>query len=235
MDSLLVRGESKTPTVIAGDSISLAVVDSERPNLCSVFTAEKQLDGSITNVGEKFWKNLFAVAPWMEEWSKLAAPESIQYSDRYLVSPLSVRMLFEILNHLIVRLGHSNSRPRLVLKTMKSDERQTGSSIHHNWTNPNAQESVLKKLLAPLVKPNPTISLTGRRDDVAHARTLRIEWPDKRIAEITLDQGVGFTRTVGYVPHDFQAKPEFQADELMQPFNVVQASSRVPFYVMRGK
>lgn len=232
---LLVRGESnKTSPLMNGSLMSLAIADSERPNYCSVFMAQKELDGPIAGIGEKFWTNMFAVAPWMKEWAKSEAPESIQYSDRYLVSPLSSRVLFEILSHLVLQLGHTISKPRLVLKTMKSEERQTGSSIHHNWSNDRVQESVLKKLLAPLVKPNPTISLT-RRDDVPHARTMRIEWSDKRIAEITLDQGVGFTKTAGFVPHDFQAKPDLQAEELMQSFNVMQASARVPFYVMRGK
>jgi DEAD/DEAH box helicase domain-containing protein len=233
--SLLVRGESNTTSsIISGSLISLAIADSERPHFCSVFMAQKELDGQVADIGEKFWTNLFSVAPWMQEWARFESPESIQYSDRYLVSPLSSRVLYEILRHLIIQLGNSGSRPRLTLRTMKSEERQQSSSIHHNWNNDRVQESVLKRLLAPLVKPNPTISLT-RRDDVPHVRTMRIEWPDKRIAEITLDQGVGFTKTVGYVPHDFQSKPELQAEQLLQPFNVMQNSTRVPFYVMRGK
>lgn len=238
-DSILVRSEtSPTGEAVSGQLLSQTLIDSERPNFCSVFVANKEMDGPVNEIGKKFWNHLFAVAPWMAEWAKSDGPESIQYSDRYLVSPLPARILFEILNHLILHLGHSNSRPRLVLKTMKANEPQLGSAIHNNWGNWNnkcSQESVLKKLLSPIVKPNPLISLTSRRDDVPHARTFRIEWPGRRIAEITLDQGVGFTKTVGYVPHDFQASPDVQVEELMQPFNVAQQSNRVPFYVMRGK
>jgi hypothetical protein len=93
---------------------------------------------------------------------------------------------------------------------------------------------VLKQLLGPVVKPNPNISLVNR-DMLPHARTMRIEWTDKRVAEITLDQGVGFTKTIGEIRHDFNAAPVQQAQELMQGFNVSQSSVKVPFYVMRGK
>lgn len=233
--SLLVRRENANPPVeLLGSWISQAVADSERPNFCSVFMAQKQLDGAISDLGARFWNNLFMVAPWMADWAKAGPPESVQYSDRYLLSPLSARVLYEVLNHLVLPTGQTNARPRLTLKAMKSEERQSSSCIYHNWNNDRDQESVLKQLLTPLVKANPVISLL-RREDVPHARTMRLEWTDKRIAEITLDQGMGFTRTVGHVRHDFQAKPEYQVEELKQPFNIAQTSSRVPFYIMRGK
>ena len=80
----------------------------------------------------------------------------------------------------------------------------------------------------------PIISLL-RRDDIPHVRMMRMEWTGGKVAEITLDQGVGFTRTTTIVRHDFQAKPELQVEELKNPFSVAQLSARVPFYVMRGK
>ena len=234
-NSLLVRHKDvDVSAIVTGSKLTLALVDSERPNLCSVFLAEKQMDGPVAAIGQKFWANVFAVASWLEEWARSGPPESIQYSDRYLVAPLSARILFEILNHLSNPTGNSLVKPRLQLKAMKADEKQPGASIHHNWSNVRVQESVLKQLLGPIVKPNPIISLVSR-DLLPHARTMRLEWSGKRIAEITLDQGVGFTKTVGQIRHDFNAPPAIQAQELMQAFNVVQSSSKVPFYIMRGK
>ncbi len=234
-NAMLVRVDAAGPLPrMNGRHITLASVDSERPNTCSVFIAEKQLDGPVANIGQNFWTNLFAVAPWLREWAMSGAPEFIQYSDRYLVAPLSARILFEILNHLVNHVGAFPGKPRLQLKAMKADEKQQGARIHHNWSNVRVQESVLKQLLGPVVKPNPNISLVNR-DMLPHARTMRIEWTDKRVAEITLDQGVGFTKTIGEIRHDFNAAPVQQAQELMQAFNVSQSSVKVPFYVMRGK
>ena len=234
-NSLLVRhNDSDMKIDIAGSKLSLALVDSERPNQCNVFIAEKELDGPVANIGQKFWENLFVVAPWLKEWATSGAPESIQYSDRYLVAPLSARILFEILNHLINHVGSSQAKPRLQLKAMKADEKQQLACIHHNWSNVRVQESVLKHLLGPIVKPNPIVNLVNR-DMLPHARTMRIEWSDKQIAEITLDQGVGFTKTVGQLRHDFNAAPAQQVQELMQGFHVAQSSVKVPFYIMKGR
>jgi replicative superfamily II helicase len=234
-ESILVRSkQSKDTSSVACNRITLATVDSERPNLCSVFLALKHLDGLISDIGTKFWSRLFDVAPWLSEWARSGAPDSIQYSDRYLVSPLSARILYEILQSLQTVAPAGASKPRISVTAMKSDEKFPGAAIHQNWSNERVQESVLKRLLAPLARTNPTISLL-RRDDIPHARMMRLEWSGSKIAEITLDQGVGFTRTTTSVRHDFQAKPELQVEELKNPFSVAQLSSRVPFYVMRGK
>jgi DEAD/DEAH box helicase domain-containing protein len=233
--SLLVRCRKPgMPSILEGRPVSPALVDSVRPNQCSVFLARTELDGPVKDIGVKFWSCLFKAAPWLEELARTSAPVSIQYSDRYLVSPLSARVLFEICAALQNFAPSGASKPRIVLTAMKSEERVQGGSLHQNWNNERVQESVLKRLLLPLSRTNPTINLL-RRESIPHARMMRLEWADRQIAEITLDQGVGFTKTKENVPHDFQAKPELQAEALKTAFSVTQASSPVPFYVMRGR
>jgi len=234
-NSILVRGRqtSEAPR-LTGSRITLALADAERPNLCSVFMAERQLDGPVADIGAKFWSNLFQVAPWLDEWARSGPPESIQYSDRYLVSPLSARILYEICHALQQGAPAGSLKPRISLTAMKSYEKDLGVSLHQNWNNDRVQESVIKRLMTPLARTNPTIRLL-RRDDVPHARMMKIDWNSGKSAEIILDQGVGFTRTTTVVRHDLQAAPDVQVEELKKSFNVTQQSLRVPFYVMRGK
>lgn len=234
-DSILVRGrQTGEAPRLTGRRITLAMADAERPNLCSVFMAEKQLDGPVEDVGAKFWSNLFRVVPWLGEWASSGPPESIQYSDRYLVSPLSARILYEICNALQQVAPVGSVKPRISVTSMKSDERNPGVGLHQNWSNDRVQESVIKRLMTPLARTNLIIRLL-RREDVPHARIMKIEWSNERIAEIILDQGVGFARTTPIVRHDLQAAPDLQVEELKKSFTVTQQSPRVPFYVMRGR
>ncbi|MEO1999426.1 MAG: hypothetical protein ABGZ17_29625, partial [Planctomycetaceae bacterium] len=232
LKSPVVRQNHNDASMSTGKLLSLAVVESERPNQCSVFSANGELDGSVSEFGKRFWEQLTGVSPWLKEGMESGPPRSVEYTDRYLKSPLSARLLYEVLQQLVSGENSATQTTQVRLNTMKATEKQTGRHLHHNWSNYRVQESTLKSIFRSLGKPS--IRLLAR-DKLAHARCMRIEWRNGLSAAITLDQGMGFARCVGTVDHHFRDAPELQANALIScAFAIQQSDHKVPFYVMRG-
>ncbi|EDL62312.1 hypothetical protein PM8797T_28329 [Gimesia maris DSM 8797] len=210
-----------------GRKLSLSLIESQKPNQCQIYKAGGELNGEVENLGVAFWGQIQKVAPWITEAMNDGPPLTVEYSDRYLVSPLAVRLLYEVLKEL---LAGSHGSSKLSIQTMKVDNHPvTGRCLHHNWQNERAQESTLKHVFNHVAKSSVRLL---RKNKLAHARTMRIKWPGDRLAVITLDQGMGFAESESQIPFSFHDSPEKQANSIIsRQFNVRQYDHEVPIYV----
>ncbi|HCS53664.1 hypothetical protein [uncultured Rubinisphaera sp.] len=206
------------------------MIDRERPHQCSVYSADGELNGAISDIGRKLWTELAKVAPWLQDAIESGSPTEIEYCDRYLLSPLACRLLYEVLKTLSEK---GDNVPSLQLLTMSTSSSGYPRFLFHNWSDSREQESTLKALLGSISKP--TIVMMDRFR-LPHARTMKIKWSNGMSASITFDQGMGFARLVGRIQHSFGTSGAVQAKSMLgMNFHIEQNSHKVPFYIMGGE
>jgi DEAD/DEAH box helicase domain-containing protein len=165
----------------------------------------RKLDGPVGKFGVAFWRMVKEMRPQLFQEVPLA---KVTYSDRYLRSPLTVRLLQEILRTMP---GRSNTtRISVVSSGLDRGSPWQNHNIEDNWANDAVR---LKAMQALLVGAN--VQLMSKRD-CPHPRCLKLEWEDGRQALVNLDQGVGtwIPCGSGSVHFDVDGDPVQQASKL---------------------
>jgi DEAD/DEAH box helicase domain-containing protein len=228
----IVRDRHMPHPLVGGKVLRLDEVDSERPNQCSVCQIQGELNGSVSDFGKRFWRRLTETTPWLARCLESGPPVSVEYTDRYLMSPLSARLFYEVISKLVGPEKNAPASLPVHLRTMRSEDRRYPRCVYHNWADGDSQQQTLASMLKGICTSR--VELLGR-DELAHARVLRVQWADQTVAEIGLDQGMGFMQCAGHTRHDFSATPDAQAASLITyTFNIKQHDHAVPIYVMRG-
>lgn len=174
-----------------------------------------QLDGQINSFGERFWTVIRDAA---EEGlrSRLGAGVDvarIEYWDRYVRSPLTLRLLSEVMKA-VPGLGRETE---VVIHSWGTEETRPPRELYHDFGDPHVQADVGERLLRRAA-PRVTFNVRSRHlaDDQPHYRRLILSWGDGATAEVTLDQGFGLfsagavlggdTRFIGVGPAERQAE-----------------------------
>ena len=202
----LVLGDAGVlPTGEKFDGRELVSISSGNARLIKVGTT---LDGAVKDFGRAFWRLLSSQDPITIASMKTHGVVDVCYTDRYLLTPLSLRLLFEVLVRMPGRRGKE-----FTLYTGRSGEREPPEwsmfrTVFHNFSEDAARRSVIQALL-----PDADIHIRDKRD-LPHERSLRIGLGDGRQVELLFDQGFGAWRTVGSPRYDFSAPPAKQARSL---------------------
>ena len=228
----VVREDPGTKAKLNVTPLRLSQIVDSRPNQCAIMVFRGELDGPVNDLGTKFWSSLRNASPTLNELMATGKPTSIEYFDRYLRSPLTVRILFELLKSLWDSSQDSSKINLKIATTLGDDRGMLSRQIHHNWTDLSHQQYVLRSVFASQCLVN--VSSSARVSDVSHARRLQIEWPAASV-QIIFDQGVGFLKTKSYKNFDFELNPQMQSSRLIkESLQVEQAETAVPVYVIRG-
>lgn len=241
-------GEANGSSVRSGGAVALTttgeLIPPDRirrpiPGTLRVIDVGDALNGPLDGFGDRFWQLLEAHAPRLAEvlstGSKLA---SIEYSDRYLKSPLSARLLVEVLRSLNARGSCIDSSTQIAVHTSPEHPRNRSwgppeRRLFANWRDPGDQEGVIRGLLASQFASGVDVQL-GDNNAVAHYRFLRLIWSDGRRAEIRLDQGLsGMRIATGNARFNIEAAIAQQIQELLQVNVTVgpPSSGAAPIYV----
>ncbi|MBA3726914.1 MAG: DUF1998 domain-containing protein [Armatimonadetes bacterium] len=218
---LLVRGDFK----IVGVRSQLVdptkfLMSPERTTLIYVTT---QLDGDIEAFGAAFWSLVAKNAPSIgRRASATTALRSIGYSDRYLNSPLPVRLLREVLTKApgidaatIVRLTTGDAVSGIL--------HSSPTLLKHDWRLNAHRDVVLQDVFA--ADFGSRFCLIKRpKHQVTHGRTLRLEYVDG-VVSVLLDQGFGYWVPQRPIRFDFSAGGVDQVRDLR----------RVRFFVEPGQ
>lgn len=160
------------------------------------------LDGPLKGFGARFWN--FIQRDASDAYSALVAAgvSGISYSDRYLVTPLTLALLREVLS------GTPNSNGAEVHVALAPAERsgRTPFAMHDAYSEDAARRDVLRHLL-----PSAQVSLSGRKAELPHHRRFTFDLRNGHSVIMLLDQGFGGWRTRGEVRHDFTAEAVAQA------------------------
>lgn len=206
----IVRGSSPAHP-LAGRVIDSESLLRERVRE-AVFEIGSDLDGPAAGFGSRFREFLRAANPDIAE--ALGDPcTELTYTDRYLFSPLTVRLVGELL------AGLADSSARIKVRTLAvrpGGEAKGGKKIDKDWRTIADRDLTLHAILGGI---SPRASLETSHN-APHRRRL-----DFRAASasgtIFFDQGVGSWRTARDTPFDFATAPSDQINQARQMFEVV--------------
>ncbi len=155
---------------------------------------KKEFDGSINSFGKRAWKHLFELVPELKKrMQNNQALTGITYSDRYLRSPIVLKLLREFLQPLTEFSGGIDNQTRIVIYTsqLHPNNLRECRLLFHDWRDANDRRVVLKNMIA--IKSPPQI-IEKRNFEIPHARELYLTWQDQKKYKMIFDQGMGYWR-----------------------------------------
>lgn len=193
-DALIVRGRfDKALEDLNTKWKSITPADLRRPEETFYSTSiTKEFDGSIKSFGERAWEHIFSLVPQLKRYLKNNQPlAAISYNDRYLRSPIVLRLLREFLFPLSRFLGGIDNQTEITIHTSRLSPNNLRDCrlLFHDWRNSNDRREVLEKVLN--IKSSPKIN-EKRNPEMPHARELHLTWQDGTKYKIRFDQGMGY-------------------------------------------
>jgi DEAD/DEAH box helicase domain-containing protein len=196
---------------------------TERADLIRVAT---EANGPVKGFGNRFWSLVLGRKPeigqLLQHGGRLA---EVIYQDRYLLSPLPVRLLCEVLRP-VVNTG--SGKPIDVLIRTKerraSEYGQIPMYLTDDWVNSGHRDAVA---LSALTKLGLRARIkAGHTRDLPHERTLWLRWEHGGELRIHLDQGFGHWSTTRPNAFPFTSRPEEQAAALLDTsFSILNRSA----------
>lgn len=181
-DSLIVKGEP--PRLQAVQEL-----DDEDlfPQSSDVIEISNQINGDIMHFAERFWSFLKQESPALinEIFSKKIM--KVQYQDRYVKSPLTVKLLVNTIHYLKEKRKGDNFA--IEVWGTKYTEKLTPRNYFHNFVSHEQRDACLEKYFAELGMTNLTIISQGTLD---HFRKMMITLESGKQIVIQFDQGFGF-------------------------------------------
>ncbi len=159
------------------------------------------VDGPASGFGRRFWSWLSGKAPLEIGAMQSVGVQSLFYSDRYLLSPYTLRLLSEVLKS---APGAGDARKEITL-AFADRPREEPRFLHDTFPADTARREVMCQLV-----PGADVRLLAKAK-MAHNRSLAITLKDGRQLTIHLDQGFGGWRVDGVHRHDFSASEAAQA------------------------
>lgn len=190
------RHEGSLPKI---DSRSAKSVELDRlpPGYTQHFAwSAGALSGSVEHVGKRFWDGLMKASPALGAALKGSVKLSrVRLRDRYVTSPLVMRVLFEVFRHLKTA-GFADGATQFVLDTRwNAPEYNTPTNgllaVHRGLPSEPLLRETLAAIWKELGKGTPTV-----HSALHHDRVLELEWAQQKLS-IYLHQGVSFLRSEG--------------------------------------
>jgi DEAD/DEAH box helicase domain-containing protein len=196
----VVQGPAPAPEAgVVVDLESLLIRSDGGSHLVWVKT---ELDGPASEFGRRFCALVSREAPSLARRLEADAVTNIVYTDRYLSSPLAVRLLAEVVAEMPGRIVGAQVR---IQTASRGSGRNPGRTIFHSFEADGLRRAVIADVLG-------TTDVTIQsRHQMPHARSLELRLNSGATMRLLLDQGFGAWRSVEEVPHDFRAPSEQQA------------------------
>ena len=193
-------------SLIAGDSVSL---DRLQPDSgATVKTMHGDLDGDLARFGKK------AAGVLRQLLGDVGAPTdqsivTLNYNDRYLNSPLVVRLALDTFKELAQPRPGEPVAVVLHLKPLEASDRPA-RWLWNDWKRADDRLDVIS-----LYGRRMGLSVTSREGATRHGRVLELTYANGAQATILFDQGFGAWEGEGAsTPFDFHAVPMQQANTL---------------------
>ena len=152
-----------------------------------------EMDGPAAGFGHRFWQRLAAKAPLEISTMQLVGVRSLIYSDRYLLTPFTLRLLSEVLKSTPGAVG---ARKEIAL-AFADRSRHEPQLLHDAFPADAVRCEVMRQLV-----PGAVVNLHSK-SRMAHGRSLGVILSDGRQLTIHLDQGFGGWRVSGVHRHNF--------------------------------
>jgi DEAD/DEAH box helicase domain-containing protein len=199
----------------------------------AAITLATSLNGGVNDFGKRFWAEVLRRATGLQERLSSQIPiERVVYKDRYVKSPLTMRLLLEVVRALTERSGTAMATAEATLTTLEAGARPSRFEPHsffHDWINATRRDEVFGIAMAAVGIRGALEELPKARAE--HARELRVEWQDGAWWTMRLDEGFGFMTCDRRVAFNFGAPERDQARALLQAQFDVRARNRTHVYV----
>lgn len=174
---------------------------------------QAQLNGPLDHFGDSFWDVLLKKDDFLKQKLTKSSPLiEVEYSDRYLYSPIMTVLLWQLITALHEYPGGIDNCTNFKVKTGKINNRyqRKPSLIHHDWCDSNDRKQIFENLFNSVGK---LIYQEKDRYLLPHARELRLIWNDNIDYTIRFDQGMGYWHAKNdYEPFPFDHSTDYQAD-----------------------
>lgn len=221
-DDILVRCDSDTfPSSLQNPlsaEVLRPVVHEHRDRILEVW---KEFNGPVSNFGMKFWQFIIEGHPAVKELllDKSLTVKSVQYSDRYLKSPITSALFVLLIESLKKMVGTKRWGKINVALNTCDIKPQTGGQMSflmwHDWGENTIRRDILKALFDTRELELDVYS--KRIMDVPHKRELTVEFMSGDKICIFLDQGVSywkFQNSLNRAEFDFSSSASQQAKRL---------------------
>lgn len=195
----IIVASGLTPTAKEGERLDSAAIRPKRVDPADrEIVIHHQIDGNVQGFGRRFWDCISREHERTR--SLLQSPQhqvvAIEYSDRYLFTPLSVALLLEVVAGLRECVGRDRwSNP--VCKVTTTRARPTGESrvfgtLFADWPDPFVRDKVLVGAFEYLGMD--AEAHVPDKQVVKHGRTLEVSFSNGESLTVRLDQGVSYWR-----------------------------------------
>lgn len=171
------------------------------------------LDGPTRTLGERFWSLLAGPNPKLSEHLRTSQPlKTLQYSDRYIVAPLTAKVLSVVIGTLRTR-GIVTAQTEVTVLTSAGQSDRYPGRVFDTWPDERVQRAVLQAVVEQSSDAKATVTIQPKRD-LDHQREMRLEFVDGEVLHVRLDHGFGFLECFGNCRFDFTAPPQSQAQRI---------------------
>jgi hypothetical protein len=170
-----------------------------------------ELDGSSKDLGRQFWRLLNAHVPGLERRLSAKSFAQIEYEDRYLRSPLHLKILFEILSAAVI----GAKAPEVIIRTESlRPSYHTHESLYvaDDWQSLSDRRAVCQSLLGSIAEAVEVREMP--KSELKHQRELRFAWGDGTRWAMRLDEGVGWLKPSRWTEFEFRSDAKAQAETL---------------------
>lgn len=193
------------PHRVKAEPLSVQQLLKDGAGNARLFWLDSTLNGTLVGFGKRFWEHVASKAPIEIAAMRQQGVAHLRYTDRYLLTPLTLGLLAEIINAVP---GAEQAQVQVI--TAAADRYEpTGWAVFHGFSDDTTRQAVLKTLL-----PQAQINMRPTKSDVPHYRALEATLRDGRLLRLFIDQGMGAWRVDGAPRHDFRAPPSEQARAL---------------------
>lgn len=196
----------------------------------------KELNGPINTFGKRFWQLVTTQVPQLAtRFNGTRSIKNIKYVDRYLRSPITIRLLYELIEGLRQSCSLWEDDTFLKVETAYYRQRfsKTHSDVCSDWEYEKERNVVLRKVLTiPEIELDLIVNSVK---EMSHARELILDWNDGASWKMRLDQGLGYWITTSRESFPFDHDLDVQSDQLLElKFNVVCRNSGHPTLLYLG-
>ncbi len=210
---------------LSGKVLKASALRKSHEGTVNEIQIRRELDGPVGQFGNRFWEGLIARSPMLADaLSSRHELAEVHYADRYLRSPVAVRLLVSVLGALSPELGVTDGTIVTVL-TARLDHgfSRSPTRVSHDWQHDGDRRQVFQ-VIVNRMRLEATLRGVDRHN-LPHARELTLKWRDGRSCTLRLDQGFGYWSSPENPAFPFDRTPEQQAEALSRLALTVQAQN----------
>ena len=186
---MVIRSHLQAP--IALYKAELPSEDAGSKGLVNDIEIHKQLNGPVSQFGQRFWNLLTESQDDIQRLLKECRVTRIHYSDRYLQNPVALALLGGLLKTLKPML---TQEAEVTIDTLFRSKERPGNKPFHDWMSEADFQDFADQWFAASMGRAVEIQAFNSGRDIPHHRKLMVSFDNGQALKIRFDQGMGYWR-----------------------------------------